>query len=173
MRMGHVIAVLSLAMLAVSISPPALALGVTVDPDTCSESGVLPAGVDVDGPAFLSDQTVRMAGSASDLFAFAQYVNIPGEVRDNTFSFAQKFNLQGAIDGDLFAFAQNLDIKGEVGGDIWEFKRHQVRIMCFQVGRRMVLTHGFRKKENRTPRRQIERAERIRAEHLRREGSRG
>jgi len=61
----------------------------------------------------------------------------------------------------------------KVEGDIWEFKRHQVRVMCFQVRKRVILTHGFRKKANRTPRSEIERAKRIRAEHLRREGTHG
>ena len=61
----------------------------------------------------------------------------------------------------------------KVEGNIWEFKRHQIRVMCFQVGKRLVLTHGFRKKVDRTPRSEIKRAERIREEHSRREGSHG
>jgi phage-related protein len=54
----------------------------------------------------------------------------------------------------------------KVEGEIWEFKRGQIRIGCFQVGSRWILTHGFIKKQDKWPRTQIERAERIRKEHM-------
>lgn len=54
----------------------------------------------------------------------------------------------------------------KVEGDIWEFKRGQIRVGCFQDGRAWVLTHGFIKKSDNWPPGQLERAERIRAEHL-------
>jgi phage-related protein len=42
---------------------------------------------------------------------------------------------------------------------IFEFKVETDRILCFFfVGRRLVLTHGFRKTGDRTPKREIERA---------------
>ncbi len=43
---------------------------------------------------------------------------------------------------------------------IFEFKVEADRIMCFFfVGRRLILTHGFRKAGDKTPKREIERAE--------------
>lgn len=54
----------------------------------------------------------------------------------------------------------------QVEGKIYEFKRHQVRIGCFQMGRRWLLTHGFRKKSKKWPRSEIERAQRIMNEHI-------
>ncbi len=43
---------------------------------------------------------------------------------------------------------------------IFEFKVETDRILCFFfVGRRLVLTHGFRKTGDKTPKREIERAE--------------
>jgi phage-related protein len=51
----------------------------------------------------------------------------------------------------------------KLGGDIWEFKSYQVRILCF-----IIATHGFKKKRDKTPKREIERAERMREEYLER-----
>lgn len=51
-------------------------------------------------------------------------------------------------------------------GNIWEFKRHQVRVLCFQEGGRWILTHGFPRRQMRQS--EIERAEKIREEHLKR-----
>lgn len=55
----------------------------------------------------------------------------------------------------------------KLGGHIWEFKRDQIRMLCFfgEEGT-VILSHGFRKKSPRTPRGEIERASRIRDEHL-------
>ncbi len=53
------------------------------------------------------------------------------------------------------------------GYDLWEFKSYQVRLMCFLYGDDIViLTHGFRKQRNKTPRTEIERALRIKKEYL-------
>lgn len=49
---------------------------------------------------------------------------------------------------------------------IYEFKRHQIRIGCFQVETSWVLTHGFKKKTDRWPQNELKRAERIREEDL-------
>ena len=54
----------------------------------------------------------------------------------------------------------------KVSGKIFEFKRHQIRIGCFQIGRTWFLTHGFRKKTTKWAPSQLRRAERIRNEHL-------
>jgi hypothetical protein len=50
-----------------------------------------------------------------------------------------------------------------------EFKRFQVRVGCFQVGNRWLLTHGFIKKTHKWPNSELKRAERIMQEHLDRE----
>lgn len=42
---------------------------------------------------------------------------------------------------------------------IFEFKVEADRILCFFIGRRLILTHGFRKSGDKTPTREIERAE--------------
>jgi phage-related protein len=54
-----------------------------------------------------------------------------------------------------------------------EIKEHGLRVIWFESGERSatgkrvrVLTHGFRKKSNRTPSREIERAERIKREYM-------
>ena len=54
----------------------------------------------------------------------------------------------------------------KVQGSIFEFKRFQIRIGCFQTGRRWILTHGFIKKRGRWPRAELARAERIMSEHV-------
>jgi hypothetical protein len=56
-----------------------------------------------------------------------------------------------------------------VEGEIFEFKRHQVRVGCFQIETRWLLTHGFVKKRDKWPKAELERANRIRSEHLKRE----
>lgn len=56
-----------------------------------------------------------------------------------------------------------------VEGEIYEFKRHQVRVGCFQIGSRWILTHGFIKKRNEWPKSELVRASQIRKEHLERE----
>ena len=51
-------------------------------------------------------------------------------------------------------------------GNIWAFKAGDARIACFAKGRAWLLTHGFIKKRERWPPEELERAERIRWEHL-------
>jgi len=52
-------------------------------------------------------------------------------------------------------------------GKIWEFKVHPgVRVLCFQQGKSWLLTHGFKKQGEKTPTKEIERAENIRDEHM-------
>jgi phage-related protein len=48
---------------------------------------------------------------------------------------------------------------------IFEFKSRQVRILAFQSGRVWYLTHGFIKKQQKTPRREIDRAKTIRSQN--------
>ena len=50
---------------------------------------------------------------------------------------------------------------------IFEFKSYQIRIMCFFLeGKRIICTHAFRKKQPKTPRTEIVRAKRLRAEYV-------
>ena len=52
-------------------------------------------------------------------------------------------------------------------GKIYEFKVYpKIRILCFQLGKAWLLTHGFYKETGNTPPRQIERAESIMKEHI-------
>lgn len=51
-------------------------------------------------------------------------------------------------------------------GDIWGFKADEARIAAFPRGRVWFLTHGFLKKRDRWHPSELERAERIRWEHL-------
>jgi len=53
---------------------------------------------------------------------------------------------------------------------IYEFKRHQIRVGCFQLETSWVLTHGFIKKSDRWPSSEIKRAKRISEEDLARRG---
>jgi len=56
---------------------------------------------------------------------------------------------------------------GGKSGKIYEFKAHsKVRVLCFQIGRTWLLTHGFNKETDKTPPRQIDRAEEIMREHI-------
>ena len=57
----------------------------------------------------------------------------------------------------------------QVDGKVYEFKRYQTRVGCFQVGDRWRLTHGFVKKSDKWPKREIERATRIMQEDLARD----
>jgi len=51
-------------------------------------------------------------------------------------------------------------------GEIWGFKSYQARLGAFPVGRTWYLTHGFEKKKNKWSAAELQRAERIRKEHL-------
>ena len=51
-------------------------------------------------------------------------------------------------------------------GYIWEFKKGQIRIGGFQIGRSWFLTHGFMKKRDDWPEAEVKRAKDIRKEHL-------
>lgn len=66
-------------------------------------------------------------------------------------------------------FIENREHFRKLRGEIWEFKRSQARMPCFssECGV-VVVTHGFVKKQQKTPDVEIERADRIRQEHLER-----
>ena len=54
---------------------------------------------------------------------------------------------------------------------LFEFKSDQGRVLCFFfVGKRVILTHGFLKKKDKTPKNEIERAEKTKADFTLRSG---
>ena len=56
---------------------------------------------------------------------------------------------------------------GGKSGKIYEFKIYpNIRVLCFQLGKTWLLTHGFKKKTDKTPPNQIKRAEDIMKEHI-------
>jgi phage-related protein len=54
---------------------------------------------------------------------------------------------------------------------LYELKAFQIRMPCFFMGRRVVVTHGFKKKKDKMPTSELVRANRIRNEHTSREGA--
>lgn len=58
---------------------------------------------------------------------------------------------------------------GNLKEGLWEFKSFQIRMPCrFLPGGLVLITHGFRKKRDRTPTEEVERAKRILEEDQRR-----
>lgn len=68
--------------------------------------------------------------------------------------------------GNQGKIANERKFKYLTGSDqIFEFKADEGRILCFFFyGKRIVLTHGFRKKSAKTPKNEIERAEVLKKE---------
>ena len=67
--------------------------------------------------------------------------------------------------GDTGKIANQEKFKKIVGTKFFEFKSFQIRLICFyQPGGLVIITHGFKKKSNKTPKGELERAERIKAE---------
>ena len=53
---------------------------------------------------------------------------------------------------------------------IFEFKADEGRVLCFfMIGKRLILTHGFTKKSEKTPMTEIERAEAIKRDFIERD----
>jgi phage-related protein len=73
----------------------------------------------------------------------------------------QKFAALFARMGDMGKIWNERKFKHLTGTDqIFEFKVEAHRVLCFFfVGKRLILTHGFRKTGDKTPRGEIERAE--------------
>jgi len=75
----------------------------------------------------------------------------------------------------LFALFRRLAVNGTIHnvekfrkerGEIYAFKSAQIRIPCFRVGNRWFLTHGFTKNVDRWKKADLDRADKIRQEHL-------
>ena len=106
--------------------------------------------------------TVRYAVQANGKMLADEFIR-GLEVRDQR-KLAVRF-VRMAEDGQI----RNPEQFKKVVDDIFEFKSFQIRIGCFQVGRTWFLTHGFVKKQAKWPKPEIERARRIRKEHLERQ----
>ena len=62
---------------------------------------------------------------------------------------------------------RNVQQNRKLDRDIWELKSDQTRLLYFTEGRRVIiLTHGFLKKQQKLPRRELERARRLRDQYL-------
>lgn len=83
----------------------------------------------------------------------------------------QKFAALFAWMGNQGKIWNERKFKHLTGSDqIFEFKSDDGRVLCFFViGKRLVLTHGFSKKGEKTPKGEIERAELIKKDFLNRE----
>lgn len=83
----------------------------------------------------------------------------------------QKFAALFAWMGDHGRIANERKFKYLTDSDqIFEFKAGQGRILCFFfIGQRIILTHGFTKKGEKTPKGEIEKAKALRQEFLSRE----
>ena len=83
----------------------------------------------------------------------------------------QKFAALFAWIGDHGKIWNERKFKHLTGSNqIFEFKADDGRVLCFFfTGRRLILTHGFVKKSDKTPKGEIERAETIKTEFLSRE----
>ena len=68
--------------------------------------------------------------------------------------------------GDVGKIFNEQKFKHLTGSDqLFEFKADQGRVLCFFfVGKRVILTHGFLKKSDKTPKGEIERAEKAKAD---------
>src|SRR5437868_3592521 len=78
----------------------------------------------------------------------------------------QKFAALFAMLGDVGKIFNEQKFKHLTGTDqLFEFKADQGRVLCFFfIGKRVILTHGFLKKKDKTPKGEIERAEKLKAD---------
>ena len=105
------------------------------------------------------------------------YQNEDGSVPAEEWLDSQKMNIQQkfaalfAWIGDHGKIFNERKFKHLTGSDqIFEFKVDGGRVLCFFfIGGRLVLTHGFIKKSDKTPKGEIERAESIKMDFIRRE----
>jgi len=68
--------------------------------------------------------------------------------------------------GDEVRISNREKFKRIEGTDFWEFKAFQIRMPCyFRPDQRVVITHGFIKKDDKIRRSDLERAESIKRQH--------
>ena len=83
----------------------------------------------------------------------------------------EKFAALFAWMGDQGKIWNERKFKHLTGSDqIFEFKSEDGRVLCFfRVGKRLIITHGFSKRGDKTPKGEVELAETIKRDLLRRE----
>lgn len=109
-------------------------------------------------------------------FTIEFYIRLSGEVmaedwlESQSSEVQQKFAALFTWMGDQGRIFNEKKFKHLSGTDqIFEFKADDGRVLCFFfVGRRLILTHGFNKKGDKTPKNEIEMAEKLKAEFERR-----
>ena len=122
-------------------------------------------------------ETTRMVYQGS-IFAFAFYVKHSGEalaedwLESQSEAMQAKFAALFAWMGDHGRIANERKFKHLTSSDqIFEFKADDGRILCFFFfGKRIILTHGFRKKGDKTPKGEVARAEALKQEFESRSG---
>lgn len=110
------------------------------------------------------------------IFSIESYVapdgSCPAEdwLESQSLKMQQKFTALFVLLGNVGRIFNEQKFKHLTGTDqVFEFKADQGRVLCFFfVGKRVVLTHGFSKKSHKTPRGEIDRAEKIKSEFTRR-----
>ena len=80
----------------------------------------------------------------------------------------QKFAALFVMMGNVGKIFNEQKFKHLTGTDqLFEFKADQGRVLCFFfVGKRVILTHGFSKKSDKTPKGEIDRAEKTKTEFI-------
>jgi phage-related protein len=78
----------------------------------------------------------------------------------------QKFAALFVMLGNVGKIFNEQKFKHLSGTDqLFEFKADQGRVLCFFfVGKRVILTHGFAKKSDKAPTREIEKAEKVKVD---------
>jgi len=80
----------------------------------------------------------------------------------------QKFAVLFKVLGDAGKIFNEQKFKHLTGtNQLFEFKADQGRVLCFFfIGKRVILTHGFLKKSDKTPKGEIERAENLKSDFM-------
>lgn len=121
-------------------------------------------------------------GALTEIVARGNVFAIEAFVSDQGGALALKFleSLSEKEQVQLAALFQRLADTGKIWNEqkfkhlegtdsIFEFKTNENRVLCFFfVGKRVVLTHGFKKRKAKTPKGEIERAENLKKEFERR-----
>jgi len=122
-------------------------------------------------------EITRLAYQGS-IFTLEFYVKLSGEVMVADWLESQSEAMQAKFAalftwmGDHGRIANERKFKHLTGSDqIFEFKSDDGRILCFFFfGKRIILTNGFRKKGDKTPKGEIARAEALKQEFESRSG---
>lgn len=109
-----------------------------------------------------------------DIFNIEFYVSAKGEspaevwIESQSMRAQQKIAALFKVLGDVGKIFNDRKFKHLTGTDqLFEFKSDQGRMLCFfYIGKRVILTHGFVKKGDKTPPGEIGRAERMKADFI-------